>query len=77
MKTHHLPSLFPVPKDYRREFQFEAGAGTRTGVFKYQIIIDRLGIHLAESGNATAITNSQCLDWLAESIYAVREELGV
>jgi hypothetical protein len=52
------------------------------GEVKETIIVDEAGVHMesetdyiSEAGDIEA--SSRCLDWIAESIMTVRQELGV
>jgi len=73
MHVHHIPPIFQIPSSYKRTFIFN---DYLTG-FREEILVDDAGIHISTEGHAGPRTASLCLDWIAESITQVREELGV
>jgi len=73
MKEHLIPAVFEVPVGYRREFIFEDAV---TG-FRHQMVVEPGGIRVSSSTGPGPENDSTCLDWIAVSIMAVREELGV
>lgn len=75
MATTRLPyyfdTLFELPDDYRREFQFSEP----TSGFRCVIVATKDGLEITDSGDAGERTCSLCLDWMAESIAIVRGDL--
>ena len=69
---YDIPCSFKVPEGYRRVFMFECGEVKET------IIVDEAGVHMeSETDYIGDEASSRCLDWIAESIMTVRQELGV
>lgn len=68
-----MHGLIPVPEGYRRTFRFRDSASD----FIITITVTHEGVEIAQEGEAGSRTSSLCLDWIAESIGAVRKELGV
>lgn len=74
MSEHHLHSVpFALPRGYSRTFIFDEKASG----FREKLTIDEGGIHYQMDGEpGSRRTLSLCLDWIAESIAAVRREVG-
>ncbi len=74
METTHFRRMLPVPVGYRRLFKFvDPGSG-----FKQTLLVTRRGVTLRQTGDGcgNGVVNNLSLDWLAESICAVRQEIG-
>ena len=75
MAESHLPLLFPVPDNYRREFHFQdVESGVHSKMVIHSAGIDMVDIEVPDPAGSRVA--SRMLDWIEDSIVMVRKEVG-